>query len=349
MEKKYQVFVSSTYLDLVKEREAAIKAILELHCIPSGMELFPASDDEKWALIKRVIDECDYFVLILAGKYGSQGEGGIGYTEMEYRYAEQREKPIIAFVHADPTSLPQKFCEVETALRDALARFTAYVTSKRLVKKWSTPDELGSHLKTSLIDAIRTNPSEGWVRASAVAIARPSSAQDFFQHDDYPSDLNTLLQRCSTAIFWGGAFIRFVQHMRDQIELRVRQGAHIKFLMLEPDGAALPMLNLRGNPEDIPNRRSDLKRNIEILRTISRKPAQGSLEVRAIDYLPPYTVVAYDIDQPSGKLFVWLGSIGIPNSERPMFSLVRSVDPVWFDFFVNQFSLTWALGTLAGC
>ena len=77
MEKRYQVFVSSTFEDLKEERHAAQQALLALGCIPAGMELFPASGDDQWTVIKRVIDECDYYLLILAGRYGSVGEGGI--------------------------------------------------------------------------------------------------------------------------------------------------------------------------------------------------------------------------------------------------------------------------------
>ena len=55
MDKRYQVFVSSSYLDLHEERQQVMQALLELDCIPAGMELFPASDQEKWALITRVI------------------------------------------------------------------------------------------------------------------------------------------------------------------------------------------------------------------------------------------------------------------------------------------------------
>ena len=68
MEKRYQVFVSSTFEDLKIERQEVMQALLELDCIPSGMELFPAADEDQWSLIKRVIDECDYYIVIIAGK-----------------------------------------------------------------------------------------------------------------------------------------------------------------------------------------------------------------------------------------------------------------------------------------
>jgi hypothetical protein len=44
MDKRYQVFVSSTYTDLKEERWKAIQAVIELDCIAAGMELFPPSE-----------------------------------------------------------------------------------------------------------------------------------------------------------------------------------------------------------------------------------------------------------------------------------------------------------------
>jgi hypothetical protein len=46
IDRRYQVFVSSTFIDLKEEREAVIRALLEMNCIPAGTELFPAIDEE---------------------------------------------------------------------------------------------------------------------------------------------------------------------------------------------------------------------------------------------------------------------------------------------------------------
>jgi hypothetical protein len=83
-DKRFQVFVSSTYLDLKEERQEVIQALLELNCIPSGMEMFPAADEDQWTLIKKVIDDCDYYLVIIAGRYGSLSPAGKSYTQMEY-------------------------------------------------------------------------------------------------------------------------------------------------------------------------------------------------------------------------------------------------------------------------
>ena len=105
MDKRYQVFVSSTYEDLREERREVMQALLALDCIPTGMELFPAADDDSWSHIQRFISTCDYFVVIVGGRYGSIGPDGKSYTEMEYDHAAEAGLPILAFLHKDPGTI----------------------------------------------------------------------------------------------------------------------------------------------------------------------------------------------------------------------------------------------------
>jgi hypothetical protein len=90
MDIRYQVFVSSTFADLQEERRGVIQTLMEISCIPAGMELFPAQDEEQLEFIKRVIDDCDYYLLIIGGRYGSTTAEGVSYTEQEYDYAISR-------------------------------------------------------------------------------------------------------------------------------------------------------------------------------------------------------------------------------------------------------------------
>src|SRR5580658_1114222 len=103
MEKRYQVFVSSTFEDLREERAAVIGALLRLDCFPTGMELFPAADDDSLTLIKRAIEDSDYYLVVIAGRYGSSPPGEAkSFTHLEYDYALTLGKPTIAFLHANP-------------------------------------------------------------------------------------------------------------------------------------------------------------------------------------------------------------------------------------------------------
>ena len=102
MDVKYQVFVSSTYNDLKNERLAVINCLLDNDCIPVGMEQFHGVPMNQWDYIKKMLDNSDYCVLILAGKYGSlEGDSGIGYTEKEFDYAVANKIPVIRLLYKD--------------------------------------------------------------------------------------------------------------------------------------------------------------------------------------------------------------------------------------------------------
>ena len=50
MDKRFQVFVSSTYADLRDERRRVIQTLMGMDRIPAGMELFPAADARTMAI-----------------------------------------------------------------------------------------------------------------------------------------------------------------------------------------------------------------------------------------------------------------------------------------------------------
>jgi sugar-specific transcriptional regulator TrmB len=161
---RYQIFVSSTYEDLREERQQATQAILEAGYFPSGMELFPASDDTQWELIKRVIEESDYYVVIVAGRYGSLAPEGLSYTEMEYDYAVEKGIPVLGFVRENIGDIPFDNTEKLERNRKKLDAFRQKVMS-RTCRKYSTPAELGMAVMKSLIAETRIRPRTGWVRA----------------------------------------------------------------------------------------------------------------------------------------------------------------------------------------
>ena len=168
MDRRYQVFVSSTYEDLREERQQVIQALLELDCIPAGMELFPAADEEQWEFIKRVIDECDYYLVIVGGCYGSTDSTGISYTEKEYDYAVERGKPVIGFYHENPGLIPSNKCEDDPQNKTKLHDFSEKI-KRRLCKSWKSAEDLSGKVSRSIAQLKKSNPAEGWVRAKDTA------------------------------------------------------------------------------------------------------------------------------------------------------------------------------------
>lgn len=165
MEKKYQVFVSSSYEDLKEERKKVMEALLQMNCFPVGMEYFNASDETQWDVIKSLIDECDYYVLIVAGRYGSTEEvTGKSYTQKEYEYALSIGVPTIAFLHKDVSSLPRGKTESDPVTEEKLEAFKDNV-KKRLCRFWDTCDNLTSQVVLSMNSLIKSKPRVGWVKA----------------------------------------------------------------------------------------------------------------------------------------------------------------------------------------
>lgn len=165
MERRYQVFVSSTFLDLKEERAAVVSTLLEMDAMPAGMELFPAAEDEPWTLIERVIDSSDYYLLVIGGKYGSIDPATeISYTEKEYDYAVAQRKPVLAFLHADPDAIELGRSEQDQVARKKLDRFREKVKLKKHVKYWKGPEDLAGKVARSFSSFRNTYPAVGWVR-----------------------------------------------------------------------------------------------------------------------------------------------------------------------------------------
>jgi hypothetical protein len=170
---KYQVFISSTYDDLREEREAVTWEVLKANHIPVGMENFAASDDRGWKTIQRAIDRSDYYVVIVAGKYGSvDPDTGISWTEREYQYARSIGVPVLAFIRADSTTVATRM-EDDPKKSNLLAGFKRKLNEAHHRKRW----EHVSDLRVEVVHALRQqidadeegdNPRPGWYRGDEI-------------------------------------------------------------------------------------------------------------------------------------------------------------------------------------
>ena len=150
MDKKYQVFVSSTYQDLIEERQKVIEALISKNCFPVGMEYFPAASEEQFAVIKKLIDRCDYYILILGGRYGSiEPKTGKSYTQLEYEYALNKNIPVAAFYHKNIGDLPSSKVENTNEGKEKYGEFKRLVQNN-LCKSWGEAYELAFNVNVTL-------------------------------------------------------------------------------------------------------------------------------------------------------------------------------------------------------
>ncbi len=162
--KRFQVFISSTYLDLKFERERILRTLAECNYIAAGMEFFPAIDEEQFNFIKTVIDDSDYYVAVVGGKYGTIASDGLSYSEKEYDYAVQNGIPVIALLRENIDLLDKEKRETARDKRELLDRFRERLSTGRLISYWKDETELCYRLINSLATTTKKYPRDGWVR-----------------------------------------------------------------------------------------------------------------------------------------------------------------------------------------
>lgn len=182
---KYQVFISSTYSDLLKERKQVLDILLMADCIPAGMENFVATDDEQFSVIKKVIDLCDYYILILGKRYGSVNEAtGISYTEMEYNYAIDKGIPVLVFVLDDSVEVDDDKMESDDIKKGKLAEFKSKAMRNRLASVWKDQSDLMGKVAIAIMQAKNEIKRPGWHRGNDEEKERMLKQIEFLQTEN---------------------------------------------------------------------------------------------------------------------------------------------------------------------
>ena len=166
--RKYQVFISSTFTDLIEERQAAVQAILKKGHIPAGMELFTAGDKSQWNVIEKWIDDSDIYVLLLGGRYGSiDKETDLSYTEMEYDYAIKKKKPFFTLILND-NFLDSKSEKIKNEYELENSKYKKFKerVSNFMCSFPNNNDQIQLHIVNSLDSLISDNKEkmQGWIK-----------------------------------------------------------------------------------------------------------------------------------------------------------------------------------------
>lgn len=127
------------------------------------------------------------------------------------------------------------------------------------------------------------------------------------------------------------------------LEQRLRAGASIQLVLLEPSDSNLQQMVARGWGQATPEYyRRIINTTVDRLESIGRKQQnRGQIE---IGYLPFYPAMAFEMvnpDQPHGTCWVTI----LPHKSTrasPTFRLKASEDPHWYEFFREQFVLLWS-------
>lgn len=161
--KKYTVFISSTLKDLKEYRASVHDAILSDGNFPIAMENFTASSQSQWNTIQSLINDSDYYVLMIGFKYGSIDlETGLSYTEKEYEYAMSIKKPILSFLLDESFGLDKDddMIKVE-AFRNKV------LNNGRLAKFCKEQKNLSADIISALYSEISSSTQTGWIKGAS--------------------------------------------------------------------------------------------------------------------------------------------------------------------------------------
>lgn len=152
----------------------------------------------------------------------------------------------------------------------------------------------------------------------------------------------------SKAVFMNG-IILFRMLSVFQLEFRhmLSIGGELRVLISHPDGTAMHMSALRS--ESRMPLETQIKRAYDTLEILSLWKVvlpEAKIEVRLLDYLPPYGLtIIYPSEQAAGfRCLVRLYPFRSSTSVAPAFSLSSDKTPEWFAFFSDQFEKMWRAG-----
>ena len=158
---KKKVYVSSTFVDLEEHRLNVKKALERAQYDVELMEKYPAFDQRPKDKCLADVAQCDYYVLILAHRYGYipliDNREKKSITHLEYEQAIACGKPILAFAidESYPWS-PKMIDSGALGNQSGIGAFREHV-QQMLGVRWFTT---GDNLATLVLEALRAQEVE---------------------------------------------------------------------------------------------------------------------------------------------------------------------------------------------
>lgn len=271
MKRKYEIFVSSAYEGLQEERQALYRAIVALGHVPVGMESFVAADIEQFTFIKSQIDSADCVIVVLATRYGSVNpDTQKSMTELEFSYAEQTGKPVIALVlrpESERFWVAQKMEKgvpnnvLYDGRSESLAAFRSRLLKDRMASFWSSADDLGNAC-TAALSYFEKNarPGTGWVPATALK-----------EHEHVTAEYRQNISVLTAELTQKGEQIEQLEQQLEETQEKLRRTETVDEIVSGQEF----VLNIRRAQADIAGNRgfdsADLRKQLALLLSRFRK------------------------------------------------------------------------------
>jgi hypothetical protein len=152
-----KVYLSSTYRDLIEQREAVYHALHELGHDVVAMEEYVAADSRPVDKCLRDVANADVYVGVFAWRYGfvpdDDNPEELSVTEMEYRQAYRSGVPRLVFLlHANAPWVPELMDSQtkENGSGSRINRLREELATDRLCSQFSSSEELARKVATAV-------------------------------------------------------------------------------------------------------------------------------------------------------------------------------------------------------
>jgi hypothetical protein len=334
MNKKLQVFVSSTYTDLIEERQAAVEAILDAGHIPAGMELFKAGKSQLETIYKW-IDNSDVYMLILGGRYGSiEEDSGLSYTELEYQYALSKNMPVFAivlddsFLHIKASNAKNIF---EKKSKAKFKKFKKFVETK-IIFFVNNIDQISSHIKSQLNDIMNDTEYNliGWTK-------NISNKFLYSINTNHEQSFAKMITDAKKVIITGRNIHNIISSHGNVLEESIKSGCEYKILLFNYNSEARRILYEKFKYKNYGKKTyKNFYATIDELNRLQK--LYPNFQYKLIDRWTDYSMVSIEYNKiENSYIQILLYTETIQGNERPMFKILYGDE--WYYKFSQELNI----------
>ena len=158
-QKRHLVYLASNQDGLELERYEVRRLLARHGVFDIGFACRDDAAPYDWNLVRSLIEDADFFILLLGDTYGPMAPTGISHIHREFVHARSLNKPVIAFIK---NSLPEK---LQTEDQRRLSGFHRIVVQQSPYKLWHLREELMTHVRASIASP-SLQKGEGWLPAA---------------------------------------------------------------------------------------------------------------------------------------------------------------------------------------
>ena len=159
---KHHIFIGSTLDDVKSERKEILRIVMELGHIPVVADYLDDTAKNAPKLLERIIEECDYFIALVAHKFRDKDEDILPMVN-ETSIAAKYNIPVIALIIDDKARWKPEKKEKKPAVISELLEFKARLRNGSFETWLNTPD-LCQKTMSLLVREQTVDPRPGWVK-----------------------------------------------------------------------------------------------------------------------------------------------------------------------------------------